>query len=181
MKNLFALIFLSIITITFVPLCYSQHTLIYLKTFGNAGTNPGEFNLCLSSYITHDDVYIYICDTNNNRIQKFNINGDFIAWFGYQELSTEGPVVDGLYVNNFGWYTTGTPDTGFILPENCVYAGFEIDSSGNMYILANGYDVWKFDSSGTFIKKIVLDFYYPQVFTIDNLGSLFVKKDPSTY
>lgn len=53
-----------------------------------------------------------------------------------------------------------------------------------MYILANGttgYIIWKFDSSGVFIKTISLNTPYPQLFTIDNLGSLFVKKDNVTY
>lgn len=149
-------------------LAYSQANLLFVKKIGNAGTGNGEFHLTLNSYIAHDGTNIYIVDTKNSRIQKFDVDGNFIAWLGYQELSTEGPVVNGLYVNNFGWYTTGTPDARFDLHDGGTCGGFEIDSDGNIYVLANAYDVWKFGPDGKFLKKIILNFSYPSVFTIDN-------------
>jgi hypothetical protein len=36
----------------------SHSELHFLKTFGNAGTGNGEFNLALNSYIVHDDMNI---------------------------------------------------------------------------------------------------------------------------
>ena len=70
-----------IASIILIPLAHSAGTLIFLKQFGNAGTGNGELHLQLSGHITHDNTYIYIYDTYNDRIQKFDSDGNFIAWF----------------------------------------------------------------------------------------------------
>src|SRR3954469_3184468 len=46
--------------------------------FGSKGTNNGYFNEPTGVTIDHSDKSIYIADTNNNRIQKFDSNGNFI-------------------------------------------------------------------------------------------------------
>lgn len=171
MRKIYFLLVFSFISLG--SMVKADDNLVFLKTFGNAGTGNGEFHFALTSYIMHDNTNIYIVDSQNSRIQKFDIDGNFIAWFGYQELSTEGTVVDGLYVNNFGWYTTGTPDSKFQV--DWPVGDLKIDSSGNIYILANGYDVWKFDSNGNFLRKINFGNYNPYIFAIDNAGSIFIQ------
>ena len=70
---------------------------------------------------------IYVVDTNNTRIQKFDSNGNFIT----------------------KWGTKGTGDGEFLHPHDVV-----LDSSGYVYVTdAFNYNIQKFDSNGNFITK----------------------------
>ena len=43
----------------------------FVTSFGKEGTGPGEFNEMISGVFVNNDGIIYVCDTNNNRIQLF--------------------------------------------------------------------------------------------------------------
>jgi DNA-binding beta-propeller fold protein YncE len=65
---------------------------------------------------------VYVADTNNNRIQKFDGTGEFLAKFG----------------------DTGNEEGSFSLPE-----GVAVDSEGNVYVAdTNNNRIQKFDDSG---------------------------------
>lgn len=48
-----------------------------VKSFGKKGLNPGEFYFPYSIFVS-DENDIYVADSNNNRIQVFNLNGKLI-------------------------------------------------------------------------------------------------------
>jgi hypothetical protein len=97
----------------------------FLKQWGSLGTGDGQFNAPRGIAIDSSG-YVYVADTANSQIKKFDSTGNFIAKWGSQ----------------------GTGDGQFSVP-----AGMAIDSSGNVYVNDGNDRVQKFDSDGTFITK----------------------------
>ena len=117
---------------------------------------------------------IYIADTGNHRIQKFNSKGQFIAKWGNegsgdgQFYNPYGIAIDSsgnVYVADTGnhriqkftsngqfiakWGSYGTGDGQFNLPR-----GIAIDSSDNIYVADTGNSrIQKFTSAGQFVTK----------------------------
>ena len=97
---------------------------------------------------------VYVTDSMNNRIQKFNSS----------------------MIYQTQWGVAGTGDGEFSLPE-----GIKIDSSGNVYVSdSNNHRIQKFNSSGTFITKWGTSgtgtgqFNTPQHITIDSNNYIYV-------
>ncbi|HEX2855736.1 MAG TPA: hypothetical protein VHO24_21045 [Opitutaceae bacterium] len=57
------------------------------KEWGAPGSRPGEFKMP-SGVAVDKEGRIYVADKGNNRIQKFNSNGDFLLEFGGKVLET---------------------------------------------------------------------------------------------
>ncbi|PYE61985.1 DNA-binding beta-propeller fold protein YncE, partial [Aneurinibacillus soli] len=98
---------------------------------------------------------VYVADTNNNRIEKFDSSG--------------------TYVTKWGSYGSG--DGQFQYPQ-----GVAVDSSGNVYVLDSSNNrIQKFDSSGTYVTKWGSygsgdgQFRYPQVIAVDSSGNVYVE------
>src|SRR3990172_6837842 len=144
---------------------------IFLFKFGTDGSGDGEF-ADPQGVAVDSTGNIYVADTDNDRIQKFNSNGNFILTFGTlgfgngQFDGPQGVAVDstgniyvadtinnriqkfnskGKFILKFG--TPGTGDGQFVGPE-----GVAVDSTGNIYI-ADTFNnrIQKFDSNGNFI------------------------------
>ena len=91
--------------------------------------------------------FMYIADTNNNRIQKISSDGTFIAWLGDDGTDT-------------GWHTTGTTTIGsgdgqFNSPESVA-----LDDNGNIFIadnitLPDRGRIQKFYNNGDHVKTLV--------------------------
>ncbi|KKR06865.1 MAG: NHL repeat containing protein [Candidatus Peregrinibacteria bacterium GW2011_GWC2_39_14] len=96
---------------------------------------------------------VYIADTGNNRIQKFDSAGTFISKFG----------------------SSGTGDGQFNTPRDVV-----VDSSGNIYVLDKGNKrVQKFNSSGTYTTQWNLEldlneYGEGESMAIDNDNNIYV-------
>ncbi|RCV65692.1 Streptogramin lyase, partial [Methanophagales archaeon] len=97
---------------------------------------------------------VYVVDTWNNRIQKFDSSGNFIT----------------------KWGSFGTGDGKFDLP-----LGIAVDSGGNVYVADTGnYRIQKFDSSGNFITKWGSSgngegkFGAPEGIAVDSSGNVFL-------
>jgi streptogramin lyase len=55
------------------------------RTFGGLGTGPGQFDTPHSIVIDHNE-RVYVCDRQNDRIQIFNLDGEFQEeWLGVHE------------------------------------------------------------------------------------------------
>jgi tripartite motif-containing protein 71 len=117
---------------------------------------------------------VYVVESNNNRIQKFDSNGAYVSQFGTsgdddgEFDEPRGLVIDnsdnmwvtdysnyrvqkfdsnGAYVSQFG--ASGTGDGQF----SEMY-GIDVDSSGNIYVVDRGNcRIQKFNSSGVFVTK----------------------------
>ena len=59
-----------------MPICGT-----FVTTWGSSGTGDGQFNAPLG-VATDGNGNVYVADTNNNRIQKFDASGTFLATWG---------------------------------------------------------------------------------------------------
>ncbi|MDP3645512.1 MAG: peptidoglycan-binding protein [bacterium] len=166
---------ISFITQVVPPVCAEPYT--FVKTLATLGSGDGQVNIPRGIAVDAQG-YVYVADTANHRIQKFDSNGTFLTKWGTQGLLPNsldgqfyGPVdvavdVQGsVYVvdnannriqkfNSNGtflakWGSQGNGNSQFSSPS-----GIGLDSSGNVYVADYGNNrIQKFDSNGTFISK----------------------------
>lgn len=98
----------------------------FLFDWGNKGTGPGQFNAPIG--VAVDGIgNIYVIDSKNHRIQKFDSGGQFLT----------------------GWGNKGKGDGQFNTPQ-----GLAVDATGSVYVAdSKNNRVQKFDSSGQFLTE----------------------------
>jgi tripartite motif-containing protein 71 len=110
-----------------------------LKTWGKLGTLDGEFRGPEGIAINPSTREVYVADTDNNRIQKFQL----------ATTCPKGttPIVSGVcFISTWGSFGKGSGQ--FEAPR-----GVSVDSSGNVYVADTYNDrIQKFKSTGEFIK-----------------------------
>src|SRR5207247_8536861 len=99
--------------------------------WGSGGSGNGRFGHYTGPWDVAADASgnVYVADTGNHRIQKFDANGTFLTtWGGYGRLGTDGQ-----------FYTL---------------VGIGTDGSGHVYVADTDNErIQKFDASGTFLTK----------------------------
>jgi len=120
-----------------------------------------------------DERNIYVADTGNSRIQKFNSDGEFLSSWGtkgFENGELQSPVGIAIYENNvyvvdekqniiqkfdndgnfiFKWGGYGNQNGQFIKPR-----GITIDSSGIVYVAdSKNYRIQTFTSDGEFLSS----------------------------
>lgn len=95
-----------------------------VATWGSLGADDGRFN-DPTGIAVDGEGNVYVADTGNNRIQKFDNTGAFLL----------------------KWGTRGSGDGEFYSPQDIA-----LDADGNVYVVDNS-RIQVFDSSGTFIRK----------------------------
>ena len=124
----------------------------YVSQLGSAGTGDGQFNTPYGIAVdSHDN--LYVADRVNNRVQKFDANGNFLMKFG----------------------SAGSGNGQLSGPR-----GIDVDASGNIYIAdTSNHRVQKFDANGTFITKWGSNgtgngqFSFPNDIAIDTAGNVY--------
>ncbi len=108
---------------------------------GGIGSGDGQFNSPTGITVDANGT-VYVVDTGNNRVQKFDSAGNFIT----------------------KWGTAGSGPGQFSNPT-----GIELDSAGNVYVADTGNArVQRFTASGTFVNQIVAaDGSPPPIASID--------------
>ena len=92
----------------------SSHYCVYIfdaedqlvKRFGTKGTNNGQFNFPITVAFENTD-HLFVCDTCNERVQKFTANGEYLLQFGNErskDMKLQNP--RGLAVHNHKVYVT---------------------------------------------------------------------------
>jgi len=95
-----------------------------VATWGSLGSENGEFD-SPSGIVLDWGGYVYVADSENHRIQKFDSEGNFL----------------------FAWGSSGTETGQFNFP-----VGVSTDSSGYVYVVDQGNErVQKFDGGGKYI------------------------------
>ena len=125
----------------------------FLSTFGTEGTADGQFNSPRG--IAFDSSgNIYVSESNNDRIQKFDSTGNFLSKFG----------------------TEGSADGQFDSPK-----GIALDTTGNIYVADdNNERIQIFDSSGTLLTQFGTEgtadgqFDDPVDVALDTTGNIYV-------
>ncbi len=163
---------------------------------GLDGSGDGQFNVP-SGVAVDGSGDIYVADTGNRRIQKFDPDGNFIFKFGTLAglavpvgvaVDVSGDIYvadtgndriqkfdpDGNFIFKFG--TPGSEDGEFKQP-----VGVAVDVSGDIYVADTGNDrIQKFDPDGNFIFKFGTlgsedgQFRGPRGITLDGAGNIYV-------
>jgi PKD repeat protein/streptogramin lyase len=171
-----------------------------LMTFGTYGEGSGDFKNPYAVAVDGATGDIYIADTGNSKIKKFNRLGQLLGAFGAQGsadgefLFPQGVALDNngnLYVadtannrvqkfnisgNNFTFVSKfGSPGSGngqFNLPRDIA-----IDGSGNVYVCDSGNNrISKFAPSGGWVSNIggSSSLKGPYGFGLDGAGNVYV-------
>jgi sugar lactone lactonase YvrE len=141
------------------------------------GALGGEFNF--PEGVAADSAgNIYVADTNNERVQKFDSSGKFVLAFGKSvNLVAGAPNFDiCTQVGNCMPGTAGPLPGEFDLPS-----GIAADAAGNVYVadFRNG-RLQEFDSSGNFLRVIGTggghggELNFPEDVITDSAGNLYV-------
>src|SRR6266516_3712455 len=141
-------------TSTTVPICGT-----FVTTWGSSGTGNGQFNAPLG-VATDGNGNVYVADTNNNRIQKFDASGTFLT-------------TGGSYGSGNGQFSNPI--------------GVATDGSGNVYVADFGNNrIQKFDASGTFVTTWGSsgsgngEFQYPFGVATDGSGNVYVADEANS-
>lgn len=106
----------------------------FIQKIGGTSSGTGELTFNAPHGLTTDGRFLWVCDTNNNRIKKLKLSGlSFVAHYGDINVSTGLP-------------TSGSGNTGFNKPEDIVYSAdhgllFVSDLSNNRIKLHRAHDM----------------------------------------
>jgi len=130
------MVIVSLLVTSYAIPCISQETYEFLLEWGSGGSGVSQFNSPIA-VTTDPSGNVYVADRGNNRIQKFDSDGNFIVMFDFGTTDTSG--------------FTETP------------YGISADSTGNVYVVSVRTAtslptppvpyIYKFDSYGNFISK----------------------------
>jgi DNA-binding beta-propeller fold protein YncE len=175
---------------------------VVVSTWGTRGPAPGQLDQPGGVAVDGaGNVYVYVADTLNHRIQKFSADGALLAAWGSQGTGTgqfSSPwdvaldAAGNVYVadrnNNrvqkfdanggflLAWGTVGTGDGQFRHP-----VGIDVDPAGNVFVSDfDNYRIQRFTADGTFVAKwgsrgtAPSQFELPYDVAADGAGNVYV-------
>ncbi len=190
-----------ILSVLFVPVAVlAQSPPQFLTMWGSTGSGTGQFR-GPAAVTVDENGFVYVCESTNNRVQKFDADGNFILTWGSSGSTTgkfaspHGIYADGagsIFVVDSGNYrvqkfTTqgvyvatigaqGSANGLFNAPRGVV-----TDAAGNIYVADTfNHRIQKFNSSGAYLAKWGSNgtgngqFREPSQIVLDADGNLFV-------
>ena len=138
---------------------YNGEEIIFIRSWGQGGSLIGQFR-DPEGIAAAPDGTLYVADTGNHRVQKFQADGTFIAKWG----------------RNGGDGTAGAGDGEFNRPK-----GVAVDAAGNVFVTdSDNHRVQKFAPDGTFLTKWGSEgtgdsqFRNPRGIAVDAAGNVYV-------
>jgi DNA-binding beta-propeller fold protein YncE len=125
----------------------------FIATFGSAGTSSGQFAAPTATAVDQSTGDVYVADSQNFRIQKFDAAGNFILMFGKGvDLTHPGDICTAESGDVCQAGTQGSGGgTQFSTPTFVAVDNSTGPSAGNVYVGDTGTNtISKFDSSGHF-------------------------------
>lgn len=122
-----------------------------LSSWGNQGQGRGEMDGAYGVAVDSND-NVYITEMNNNRVQKFDTNGNFVKMWGESESEEDDDDDDDDEVTMMGrirsWSKRIRKRTTFDSPF-----GITVDHNDNVYVTDVTERIQKFDSKGSLLTK----------------------------
>lgn len=120
----------------------------FIQRWGSSGTADGQFKTPEGIAVDRNSSNVYVADSGNHRIQKFNKVGQHLAtWGSFCEIATAKECIDPDGPS--GNLSLG--DGQFNYPQGIAING---NASNNIYVADSGNNrVQKFDDNGSFIKR----------------------------
>ena len=120
----------------------------FIQRWGSSGTADGQFKTPEGIAVDRNSSNVYVADSGNHRIQKFNKVGQHLAtWGSFCEIATAKECIDPDGPS--GNLSLG--DGQFNYPQGIAING---NASNNIYVADSGNNrIQKFDNSGAFIKR----------------------------
>jgi phosphodiesterase/alkaline phosphatase D-like protein len=152
------------------------HTLTPTAVFGSAGSGNGQFSRPAGVAVDDSSGDVYVVDQGNNRVEKFDAEGNYLAQFTGAETpagsfsepysvavdNTSGPAKGDVYVTDVGHNVIDVfGSTGKYLsqivgaPSSFAgkLSGVAVDASGNVWAYENTGNVDEFSDTGSFTSQ----------------------------
>jgi hypothetical protein len=149
----------------------SEGTYVFELKWGSFGYGDGDFDTPRSVAVDSNG-YVYVADTANHRIQKFDSFGVFLGWWGLDDMGVTG------------WHG---PDSGREGRSGSGNGQFDdpwgvcVDSADNIYVAdTDNHRIQKFDSSATHLVTLGSygsgsgEFNRPRGVAVDSIGNIYV-------
>jgi DNA-binding beta-propeller fold protein YncE len=172
----------------------------FVRAFGHDGTGDGELHNPLAVAVDAAD-NIYVIDTDNNRVQKFDPQGRFLTKWGRAGRGDgEFNIPSGIAVDRKGtvyvvdtdnnriqkftadgkflaaWGQSGSREGEFYRPK-----GIAADRDGNLYVAdCNNHRIEKFSPEGKFLGAFgragreAGELSFPNAVAVDDFGHIYV-------
>ncbi len=121
---------------------------VYMSSFGTPGHGPGEFLVPHSISIAGDG-RVYVCDRENNRVQVFNQDGEFL----HQWTDFKGPMGIHIDANQTVYVTDQVPRISILdLDGKLLARGRTFEYGHNVYTDSRG-DIYAVDVANQRVQK----------------------------
>ena len=176
----------------------AAQSFVLLTKWGSQGSGTGQFDRPID--LTIDSAgSVFVSDQHNNRVQKFNPNGGFISSFNRTNIGPFNPTFLGevgaittgsnvVYVRDrthhkLVKYTSGgffltkwdvPPNEGGLNPPTPNFEDLALDAAGNVYLITNSDEVWKYSPTGTLLAQFSTPLVSPSGVAVDASNNIYV-------